>query len=388
MTKFLITLVNGRLSQSELKNILMKAKIPFKILENNEIFLVLEISKKEELLKLGGIYKIGRIICTNNSLEDLYEKIEKSKILENLEHKQKWNISYYSKNQVDIKTYENMQNFIRTQIKKNTKKSKFIKNNMNSENFIELSVDKEKQTAINILVGYNGNRYYFAENEFSVKSSKFINRDLNRPYQDSKISLSPRTARILVNILGLEKEKIVLDPFCGTGTFLLEALMQGYEIIGIDNRKECVIGTKNNLYWLIKQHKLKNRIKYVKKDNAEVLSSVETSTIDGIVTEPILLPNFKNFPTYTIAEESLKQSKRIYKKGLKSMYRVLKKNGRVSIVTPRIRTRNNEFITFDFRQMIKETKFSLNNNLEEQPFIMNTSNDQKIIREIWLLNKN
>lgn len=388
MTRFLITLVNGRLSQSELKNILMKAKIPFKILENNEIFIVLEISKKEELLKLGGIYKIGRIICTNNSLEDLYEKIEKSRILENLEHKQKWNISYYSKNQIDIKTYENMQNFIRTQIKKNTKKSKFIKNNMNSENFIELSVDKEKQTSINILVGYDEKRYYFAENEFSVKSSKFINRDLNRPYQDSKISLSPRTARILVNILGLEKEKIVLDPFCGTGTFLLEALMQGYEIIGIDNRKECVIGTKNNLYWLIKQHKLKNRIKYVKKDNAEVLSSVETSTIDGIVTEPILLPNFKNFPTYTIAEESLKQSKRIYKKGLKSMYRVLKKNGRVSIVTPRIRTRNNEFITFDFRQMIKETKFSLNNNLEEQPFIMNTSNNQKIIREIWLLNKN
>ena len=38
---------------------------------------------------------------------------------------------------------------------------------------------------------------------------------------------------------------------------------------------------------------------------------------------------------------------------LKECKRVLKKNGNISIVTPRIKTRNNNFITFSFRKMIK-----------------------------------
>ena len=108
-------------------------------------------------------------------------------------------------------------------------------------------------------------------------------------------------------MLGLENGKTILDPFCGTGTFLIEAIIQGYKVAGVDNRKECVFGTKKNLLWIMKEYNLKNRIRYVKQDNAEKLSCVETSTIDGIVTEPILLPNFKNIPNYELAEDVLKQ---------------------------------------------------------------------------------
>ena len=99
-----------------------------------------------------------------------------------------------------------------------------------------------------------------------------------------------------MNILGLEDGSTILDPFCGTGTFLMESIIQGYKVIGIDNRKECVFGTKKNLLWIMKEQNLRNRMKYVKQDDAEKLSCVETSTIDGIVTEPILLPHFKDSP--------------------------------------------------------------------------------------------
>ena len=69
------------------------------------------------------------------------------------------------------------------------------------------------------------------------------------------------------------------------------------------------------------------------------------------------------------------------------MYRVLKKNGNISIVTPRIKTRNNNFITFSFRKMIKNAGFVIDKRLNEQPFIMKASGDQKVLREIWLLKK-
>ena len=40
MDRFLVILVNGYLSQAELKIILSKAMIKFKIIENNEIFVI------------------------------------------------------------------------------------------------------------------------------------------------------------------------------------------------------------------------------------------------------------------------------------------------------------------------------------------------------------
>ena len=193
---------------------------------------------------------------------------------------------------------------------------------------------------------------------------------------------------MLVNMLGFDKGKTILDPFCGTGTFLIESIIQGYKVIGIDNRKECVSGTKKNLLWIMKERELNNKMKYIKQDNAEKLSCVDSLSIDGIVTEPILLPNFKSSPNYEMAEEELKRSKSVYEKSLLAMHRVLKNNGKVCIVTPRIRTRDNKYITFSFRKMLKKAGFRLDNRLDEQPFVMKPSGDQKVLREIWLLKKN
>ena len=96
----------------------------------------------------------------------------------------------------------------------------------------------------------------------------------------------------------------------------------------------------------------------------------------------------KALSNYEIAEDVLKKSKKIYEKSLRAMFRVLKNNGKVSIVTPRIKTRDNNYITFSFRKMVKESGFILDNRLYEQPFVMKESGDQKVLREIWLLKKN
>ena len=388
MDRFLIVLVNGVLSQAELITILSKSSTNFQIIEKNETFVILKTENKDELVKLGGVYKIGRIICESKSLEVILEKIRDDGTVIMLDDKQQWNVSYYSDEVIDINIYNELQNGLSNLIKENSKKTKFIRNNMKSENFIELSVDKERTGLVKILIGKNKDRYYVAENITSIKSSNFIDRDLNRPYQDSRISLSPRTARMLVNMLGFEKGKTILDPFCGTGTFLIESIIQGYKVIGIDNRKECVSGTKKNLLWIMKEYELNNKMKYIKQDNAEKLSCVDSLSIDGIVTEPILLPNFKTSPNYEMAEEELKRSKSVYEKSLLAMHRVLKNDGKVCIVTPRIRTRDNRYITFSFRKMLKKAGFRLDKRLDEQPFVMKQSGDQKVLREIWLLKKN
>lgn len=71
-----------------------------------------------------------------------------------------------------------------------------------------------------------------------------------RPFQYSS-SINPNIAEIIVDFLldavdGMEHPK-VLDPTCGSGTFLAYALARGMVAEGWDVQQACVDGTKRNL---------------------------------------------------------------------------------------------------------------------------------------------
>ena len=56
-----------------------------------------------------------------------------------------------------------------------------------------------------------------------------------------------KLARVMINLIGLKEGETVCDPFCGTGTTLLEAESMGIKAIGVDfDEKMCDI-TKQNL---------------------------------------------------------------------------------------------------------------------------------------------
>jgi tRNA (guanine10-N2)-dimethyltransferase len=58
--------------------------------------------------------------------------------------------------------------------------------------------------------------------------------------------LDMKLARCIVNLSGLKEKDILCDPFCGTGTILLEAESMGINSIGIDFDKiMCKITRKN-----------------------------------------------------------------------------------------------------------------------------------------------
>lgn len=59
-------------------------------------------------------------------------------------------------------------------------------------------------------------------------------------------SMAPRLARALVNIAGAEPDTRVLDPMCGTGGVVLEAVLIGATAIGTDAQPRMVRGTRQN----------------------------------------------------------------------------------------------------------------------------------------------
>jgi tRNA G10 N-methylase Trm11 len=80
-------------------------------------------------------------------------------------------------------------------------------------------------------------------------------RDQARPKRDSFVGmLPPKLAQTIVNLATASavphEQTVVLDPFCGTGVVLQEALLMGFGAYGTDLEQRMVDFSRQNLDWL------------------------------------------------------------------------------------------------------------------------------------------
>jgi tRNA (guanine10-N2)-dimethyltransferase len=62
-------------------------------------------------------------------------------------------------------------------------------------------------------------------------------------------AMPSKMARCMVNLAHAKAEALVLDPFCGTGTSLIEAIYIGCRAVGVDAQRRMVFGARKNLYF-------------------------------------------------------------------------------------------------------------------------------------------
>jgi tRNA G10 N-methylase Trm11 len=183
----------------------------------------------------------------------------------------------------------------------------------------------------------------------------FKERSTARPYVTSGISLSSRLARLLVNISGVSKGKVLLDPFCGSGTVLGEALLKGADCIGVDRNHGSVERTKENLAWFLSQTQRGGQwppsYSVVTGDATDLGRSLGDQMVDAIVSEPILMPRLSSPPTLEKARRLVKHASMIYSDALYEMSAVLKHGGRMVLVTPSVRTIDGKDVTLSFEDL-------------------------------------
>lgn len=103
-----------------------------------------------------------------------------------------------------------------------------------------------------------------------------------RPFQYSS-SINPQIAEIVVDVLldamGGKKDPKLLDPTCGSGTFLAFALNRGMIVEGWDVRKACVDGTRKNIEsffgegnrWIVSQRDATENSTFEDRDKVDCL---------------------------------------------------------------------------------------------------------------------
>jgi len=197
-----------------------------------------------------------------------------------------------------------------------------------------------------IIFGFTEEGVYIART-FTADDPNFKKKiDEERPFKEFKSSVSPKLAIMMLNFLNLfdtrEKKKI-LDPFVGNGTILMFASIEDFQIFGSDVNNKKVEYTLRNLYWLFDE--LEEQIpfmldKQIKCLDVKVLSThFEENYFDGICTEPELGPFYKERPYYNEVKDLLElKLKPMYNDFFKEAYKVLKPNGRISVIAPIIDT--------------------------------------------------
>lgn len=115
------------------------------------------------------------------------------------------------------------------------------------------------QVIHNKLFGKNGWELIFVRDGQRILMGLTVNeqdieayaaRDQERPKRDAQVGmLPPKLAQIIVNMAG-QTDLPILDPFCGTGVILQEALIMGHDVIGTDIEPRMIDYSQTNLEWL------------------------------------------------------------------------------------------------------------------------------------------
>ncbi|MCS7095620.1 MAG: DNA methyltransferase [Candidatus Bathyarchaeota archaeon] len=102
-----------------------------------------------------------------------------------------------------------------------------------------------------------GEKLVFGLKVEDIPAKSFIDRrPKNRPFFHPS-AMPPKLARGMVNLARAQIGRLIFDPFCGTGSILIEAALVGCRIIGIDVQRRMVMGCQKNLnYFGIKPESL------------------------------------------------------------------------------------------------------------------------------------
>lgn len=104
-----------------------------------------------------------------------------------------------------------------------------------------------------IMVNGNNGRGYIAETIGVQDIDAYTLRDRGRPKRDALNGmLPPKLAQTMINLaVGTSSNQpLLLDPFCGTGVVLQEALLMSYRVSGSDLNPKMPAYTRENLDWL------------------------------------------------------------------------------------------------------------------------------------------
>lgn len=318
---------------------------------------------------LGGTIKIGEVISYGKNIYDDLDKIN----FEITGNKINYSLSAYNNPQSLAKVNDYFKKRFRNE---GIKFSLKIFVSSDSPKKIKL----EEKDGMDIILFSN----YIAK---TIALSNPISYKLfdQKPENDFLKSTSVRLSKILINLSQIKENDYMLDPFCGIGSIMQQALIRNINVTGIDNDQKSIYQTKKNLDWTSSKFKIKSSYKVIFGDSQKASKFLNNEKFNAVVTEPYLGPYIKKTLTKFQALKISEELEKLYQNFFRSLKPNLKRNSIIVIILPEFRTREREIIKLNINNIIN------NQYLIYSPYEKITipikfyGINKKIIRSIYIL---
>jgi hypothetical protein len=257
-------------------------------------------------------------------------------------------------------------------IKQNGRSARVVPNNGPELNTAQVLHNKLTGPAgMELLLVRDGNSTLLGRTLWVQDIDSYRRRDQERPARDARVGmLPPKLAQIILNLaLGpmrgdvassslpndaggslknhedpasSQKHKLesltVLDPFCGTGVLLQEALLQGHSAYGTDLEERMIDYSGKNLGWIIKERGLQSPD--YRLEQADATSAEWNGPFTTIACETYLGRALSSFPDKETFVKIVSDVNQIHKRFLQNVASQTRPGFRMCIAVPAWRLNN------------------------------------------------
>jgi len=279
---------------------------------------------------------------------------------------------------------------------------KTIRNVSNNERSVRIVPNKELElnsaqvqhnglttpTGWEFLLIHDGSGTIIAQTTNIQDIDAYAARDQGRPKRDARVGmLPPKLAQTIINLAATDAtpaNHVLLDPFCGTGVVLQEALLMGFGIYGSDIEPRMIDYSGQNLQWLEYSHELLNPIH--KLEVGDALQHQWNPAPSIVACEGYLGQPFVTFPGPEKIADVRNTCNLIFRKFLQNIHTQLQPGSRLCVAVPAWQERPGAFIHLPALDHLEEMGYNrVSFKHVEQEDLVYARADQIVARELLVI---
>lgn len=395
--------ITGRSPELSLEELIVVLEPLGCIVEVNKRFLIFQdtIDAESLLTQLGGSVKVAKVNETRDSYTDFTVDSWLQVVRAELTDEKKrfdFGASVYS-HDIKLKKYVKKLGLeLKKHIRKLSLPVRFVHNN--EAILSSVAVKKNKLLGRELCI-LEGEKYYFCTTLGVQDFDSYGKRDYGRPSRNMERGmLPPKVAQIMLNLARVKPSDRLLDPFCGGGTIVQEALLRGVsKVWGSDNDPAAITEAENNCSWLAQNFKAAKPTLGV-VDVFKLEENYKGELFDVVVTESYLGPARllkRASLTRKAFQEIQSELNLLFTHLFEALNVILKPKGRVAIIFPIFRLFDQQFHSGNLAaierlgwKLIKPklSTFLSDCHLSARGQLMYSRKDQVVAREIIVWEKN
>ncbi len=330
--------------------------------------------------KLGGFIRYGEVI---EDLDSFLTPFFNSK-------KVVYGISVLGESDILIKDIQRLANEIKRGFKSQSVSTRFILPKKRELNAAQVINNGILQDGFELCIFESNMGKVYGSTMGIQDIEAFVSRDIDKPGVDFDMGVLPqKLARIMCNLTGLS-EGVIWDPFCGSGTILMEAAVLGFDILGSDIDLGALEIANKNIKWLSDRgliHNTKYNIFQLDIHNVErrVIKDLKKTNINAIVCEPFMGPVQRRVVSMYKAQELLNDIRKLYISFFNIVNQISSKGFRLVLILPSYKT-NKGWVTINISELIDKRWSVLNRKYSKGDLKWKRINSI-IARNIFILEK-